>query len=226
MLLAALAQPTQYVPIDVSGEQLEANARALRHEVPGLDVAPVHGDYTGHLVLPRPPAEIGATLAFFPGSTLGNFEPSEARAFLARLRVLAGDRGMLVLGTDSNQDASSLVRAYDDRDGVTAAFDLNVLAHVNRTHAATFDLDRFVHRAVWNAERSRVEMHLVSQRAQHVRVGSELVAFASGESIVTEHCYKHSADVIASMIVRAGWDMSTVFVGNAARMRLWVAVAA
>ena len=226
MLLAALHEPVGYVPIDISGDQLDANARALRDEFSGLDVQPVHADYTAPLVIPRSPIAAARTLVFFPGSTLGNFEPDEALAFLSRLRALAGDGGALVLGTDSNRDPESLLRAYDDRDGVTAAFDLNVLAHVNRTHDASFVLDDFVHRARWRAARSRVEMHLVSRRSHDVRVAGETIRLTGGESIVTEHCYKHRPEVVSAMLVAAGWRVADVMIDRHDRIWLWLAVTA
>ncbi|HTR56530.1 MAG TPA: L-histidine N(alpha)-methyltransferase [Kofleriaceae bacterium] len=222
MLLAVLDDPAGYVPIDISGAQLEANARALRAEFAGLDVQPIHGDFTAPLELPDTPAA-ARTLVFFPGSTLGNFEPAEARAFLVRLHALAGDHGALLLGTDSNQDASSLLRAYDDAAGVTAAFDLNVLAHVNRSYDATFALDEFAHRATWTAERTRVEMQLVSRREQDVRVAAETFRFTAGETIVTEHCYKHGPETLAAMLAVAGWRVAEVAIDARERIRLWLA---
>jgi uncharacterized SAM-dependent methyltransferase len=133
---------------------------------------------------------------------------------------------MLVLGADANQDADQLLRAYDDSLGVTAAFDLNLLAHVNRTHAATFDLSAFMHRAVWDAQRSRIEMHLVSRRKQTVEVAGEPIAFERGEAIVTEHCYKHPPHVLARLLGDAGWTVGEPFVDAHGRMRLWLATRA
>jgi L-histidine Nalpha-methyltransferase len=223
MLLRALERPAGYVPIDISREQLEDNARTLRAEFSGLEVQPVCGDYTSPLELPRPARRPTRALAFFPGSTIGNFEPDDARAFLARLRTLAGPGGLLLLGADSNNDRESLERAYDDRERVTAAFNQNVLAHLNRTHGATFELDAFEHRAVWSAARSRVEMHLVSLRRQTARVGGELIRFERGEVIVTEHCYKHPRAVIASMLSAAGWRVFRTDPDPQGRMHLWMA---
>jgi uncharacterized SAM-dependent methyltransferase len=164
----------------------------------------------------------GTTLVFFPGSTIGNFEPDDARAFLARFRRLAGPGAMLVLGADANQDTEQLLRAYDDSQGVTAAFDLNMLTHINRTHAATFDVSAFMHRAVWDAQRSRIEMHLVSRRKQVVEVAGEPIAFERGEPIVTEHCYKHPPGVLSTLLRDAGWTVRDVFVDAHGRMRLWL----
>jgi dimethylhistidine N-methyltransferase len=222
-LLEALEAPAAYVPIDVSAEQLVCTAARLRADFPGLEVAPLAGDYTTKLTLPELRARFERTLVFFPGSTIGNFEPEDARDFLARFAVLAGPRAVLVLGADSTNDPDVLLRAYDDEEGVTAAFDLNLLAHVNRTHAATFELGNFTHRAVWNAARSRIEMHLVSRVRQSVRVGGETFHFARGESIVTEHCYKHPEQMVRTLLAQAGWTVREVFTGTPNPMRLWVA---
>jgi dimethylhistidine N-methyltransferase len=222
-LLAALDRPAGYTPIDVSGEQLDANARALRSEFPALDVQPVHADFTAPLALPAPRVACRRALVFFPGSTIGNFEPADARAFLSRFRALAGDGAALLLGADANQDRASLLSAYDDARGVTAAFDLNVLAHVNRTHDATFDLARFEHRARWDARATRVEMHLVSRVRQTVVVSGEPIEFADGEPIVTERCYKYTPAAMHELIEAAGWRASDVFPDPYGRMRLWLA---
>lgn len=224
MLLTMLERPASYVPIDVSREQLEHTAHALRAAFPAIEIQPLCGDYTRVLELPRPARVPARTVVFFPGSTIGNFEPAEARAFLARFGEVAGSGGMLLLGADSNGYVPSLVRAYDDSEGVTAEFDLNVLAHVNRTHAATFDLGAFVHRAVWNAARNRIEMHLVSQRRHTVYVRGTAIRFEEGESIVTEHCYKHPPATVAGLLAEAGWRLECVMRDGLARMHLWLAV--
>jgi L-histidine Nalpha-methyltransferase len=223
MLLGALERPASYVPIDVSLEQLETNARALRSEFPGLEVAPIHGDYTRAVRLPRMQREFSRTLFFFPGSTIGNFEPHDARSFLARFGEVAGAGALMLLGADSNADAAALRAAYDDPEGVTAEFNLNVLAHLNRTHGATFELDAFAHEVVWDATRSRLEMHLVSRRRQTVRVGERAFAFERDESIVTEHCYKHSPATLEALLAGAGWRVRTVMPDARGRMRLWLA---
>ncbi len=224
MLLSSLPSPSSYVPIDVAAEQLRDNAAALRREYPALEVQPVLGDYNGPLVLPEATRPFERALVFFPGSTIGNFEPEAAVRFLARFAALAGPGGMLLLGADSNQDPSSLVPAYDDAEGVTAAFDLNMLAHLNRSHRASFELDSFRHRAVWNARASRVEMHLVSQRAQEVNVGGHRISFERGEPIVTEHCYKHARPALQALLGRAGWRVVRVDSDARQRMGLWLAV--
>jgi len=226
MLLGALDAVATYVPIDVSADQLADNAAALRAEFPGLEVLPVLGDYTQAIEMPVSERQHERTLVFFPGSTIGNFEPEAARQFLRRLADLAGPDAMLLLGADANANRDELLRAYDDSEGVTAAFDLNVLAHINRTHGATFDLDQFMHRAVWNAAKSRIEMHLVSKRAQTVKVGGTTFTFARGEPIVTEHCYKHAPDALAQILRDSGWSVTRTFADPAQRMRLWLATSA
>ena len=222
LLLSALDRPGTYVPIDVAAEQLAETAAALRDAYPALEVLPLLGDYTRPLAMPPAKAR-GRTLVFFPGSTIGNFEPREARAFLAQLGRLAGPGALIAIGADGNADRAQLLRAYDDADGVTAAFDLNVLAHVNRTHGADFDLAQFRHRAIWNAARSRVEMHLVARRAQVVHVAGETFRFAAGEAIVTEHCYKHAPAALEQLLAGAGWRVRDSFVDPDGRMRLWIA---
>jgi dimethylhistidine N-methyltransferase len=221
-LLHALESPSSYVPIDVSREQLVRTAAALRALHTGLDVQPVVADYTQPFELPTPQHDWKNTLVFFPGSTIGNFEPSEAREFLARFATLAGPHGLLLLGADATRDPSTLLRAYDDELGVTAAFDKNVLAHVNRIHDGTFELDAFEHRAVWNARASRVEMHLVSTRQQLVRLGHDVVSLRAGESIITEHCYKHAPHAMQALLASAGWRCRQIFTATDYPMRLWL----
>jgi dimethylhistidine N-methyltransferase len=220
LLLEALAEPAGYVPIDVSGEQLAETARVLRRDFPALAVQPVEADYVASFALP---AYAGRSLVFFPGSTIGNFEPDDAAAFLARMGELAGPGAQLVLGADANRDPATLVPAYDDAAGITAEFDRNVLVHLNRTRGATFAVEQFVHRAVWNAEHSRIEMHLVSQRAQVVRIGALELRLEAGEPIVTEHCYKHAPERLAALLASAGWRVREVFTDPERRMHLWLA---
>ncbi len=221
-LLRALESPSCYVPIDVAAEQLQRTATALRLEHPGVDVQPVTADYTQPFTIPPPLRAWDRTLVFFPGSTIGNFDPAEAHAFLATFARLAGPRGLLLLGADATRDPAVLVRAYDDELGVTAAFNKNVLAHVNRVHGATFELDAFGHRAMWNAAASRVEMHLVSTRQQLVRVDHDAIAFRPDEPIVTEHCYKHAPAAMQALLASAGWKTRQVFTASDYPMRLWL----
>jgi dimethylhistidine N-methyltransferase len=223
LLLDALDRPASYVPIEVGAEQLAATVSALRADYPELDIAPVCGDYMQPLAIPAERRSTGRSLVFFPGSTIGNFELADAHAFLARFGAHAGDGALLVLGADSNGDADVLVRAYDDREGVTAEFDRNVLAHLNREHDADFDTSAFAHRAVWSARDHRIEMQLVSARDQIVHVEGARIALAAGEPIVTEHCYKYPPDAIAALLGDAGWRVREVFADARGWMRLWIA---
>jgi dimethylhistidine N-methyltransferase len=223
MLLDALAAPASYVPIDVEAEQLAVAADALRAAYPGLDVEPVRGDYLRALELPPPRGAHGRAVVFFPGSTIGNLDRDDARAFLARFGAYAGDGALLVLGADSNADVDALVRAYDDREGVTAEFDRNVLAHVNRAYGGDFDLSAFDHRAVWNAAQHRIEMQLVSARDHRVRIGGEEVTFARGEAIVTEHCHKYPPELVRAIVESAGWRVRDCYADARGWMRLWIA---
>ena len=222
MLLAALDRVATYVPVDVAEDQLAETAAILQHDFPEIEILPVLGDYTARLAIPASTREIQRTLVFFPGSTIGNFEPDEARRFLTELAAIAGPDAMLLMGADGNANREELLRAYDDSQGVTAAFDLNVLAHVNATHTANFDLEQFMHRAVWNAARSRIEMHLVSRRAQTVTVAGHPITFVRGEPIVTEHCYKYAPPALEAILRDAGWRVAETFVDSAQRMRLWL----
>jgi len=222
LLLRGLERPTSYVPIDVAHEQLQRVATELRAELRGVEIQPVVTDYTRPFTLPVLQREALRTLVFFPGSTIGNFEPGEARAFLAMLAQVAGNDRMLLLGADSTRDPHALARAYDDEEGVTAAFNKNVLAHLNRTRGASFELDGFAHRAIWNASASRVEMHLVSTRRQLVRIDGQIIAFAPGEPIVTEHCYKHTPDAMQALLTAAGWRPRQVYTSPEKPFRLWL----
>lgn len=219
-LLRALERPAGYVAIDVARDQLDHTAAALRAEHAELEVDTIAADFTRELVVPPSRRSIGRTVAFFPGSTIGNFEPFDAVAFLARLQRLVGPDGRLLLGADHTRDRARLVRAYDDADGVTAEFDRNVLVHLNRTRGATFDPVAFAHRAVWNELRSRVEMHLVSRRRQHVQVGDVAVELDAGEPIVTEYAYKHTPHAMRGILLSAGWQVRNVYARD--EVRLWL----
>jgi L-histidine Nalpha-methyltransferase len=179
-------------------------------------------DYMQPLVLPASAKGHLRTVVFFPGSTIGNFEPVEATAFLARLARLAGPHSLLILGADATRDEARLVRAYADEEGVTAAFNKNVLAHLNRKRGASFDLDAFEHRAVWNRHASRVEMHLVSLTDQVVRIDDQAIALTRGEPIVTEHCYKHAPAALQTFLHAAGWHTLNTISAADVPYRLWL----
>jgi len=204
LLLGELPALAAYVPVDISAEFLDEEAARLRQDFPRLEVIPAAADFTQPFALP--PAVIGRPRAgFFPGSTIGNFEPEEAEKFLRHAARILGAGAALIIGVDLVKDARILHAAYNDAAGVTAAFNLNVLARANRELGANFDLKAFAHQAFFNEAASRVEMHLVSRRSQTVRVLDRAFAFAPGETIHTENSYKHTLDGFARLAAKAGW---------------------
>ena len=209
-LLRHLDKLAAYVPVDVSGEFLEAQAGALRADFPHLSVEPVVADFTRDFDLPDTLSGMPRA-GFFPGSTIGNFEPAEAEASLRRFARILGSGAHLIVGVDLVKDARVLEAAYDDAQGVTAAFNLNLLTRINRELAGRFDLAGFAHRAVFNAGLSRIEMHLVSRAAQTVRVGSETFMFTEGETIHTESSYKYTLASFRALAERAGWSWLTAW---------------
>lgn len=219
VLLDALDHPAAYVPIDISRTQLDGVAKELAADYPHVPVHPTCADYTARLRLGVLPA--GARrLAFFPGSTIGNFHPAEATAFLGRVRRAVGRDGALVLGVDRRKDPRVLHAAYNDASGVTAAFNLNVLSRINRELAADFDLARFAHRAFFNRDASRIEMHLESTARQFVVVAGEVVAFARGETIWTESSYKYDLRRLESLVSAAGFSIAHLWTDS--QERFWV----
>lgn len=204
LLLDRLDGLSTYVPIDVSSEFLDATAETLAADYPALPITPVVGDFTRPLDLPAP---TGPRVVFFPGSTLGNLNNETASALLRQVRGWSGVHAF-ILGIDLVKDADILVRAYDDSAGVTAAFNLNLLQRMNREIGTDFDTGRFSHRAVWNADAARVEMHLVSGGDQIVRIGDRDVPFAAGETIHTENSRKFTPQTLKALIEPTGWKTS------------------
>jgi dimethylhistidine N-methyltransferase len=204
ILLDAIEEPALYAPVDISRDHLLDAAARLSIDYPGLTVIPVAADYVQGFPLPQGiPA--GRLLAFFPGSTIGNFRPAEALGFLDRLGRRLGVGGRLLIGVDLRKDRHVLERAYDDARGVTAAFNLNLLARINRELGGTFDLARFSHRAHYDLARGRIEMHLVSRARQVARVAGHSFLFRDGETIHTENSYKYSVAGFRRLAARAGW---------------------
>jgi dimethylhistidine N-methyltransferase len=210
LLLDHLGHAAGYVPVDISREFLAAQAAALQRTAPGLRVLPVAADFTRPFKLPA--ATRGHPLAgFFPGSTLGNFDPAEASDFLRHVGQILGDGATLIIGIDLRKDAAVLEAAYDDAAGVTAAFNRNLLVRANRELGADFDLAAFRHRALFNAACGRVEMHLVSEKAQVVHIRGRRFAFAAGESIRTECSYKYTVAGFRKLAAAAGWRPKAVW---------------
>lgn len=204
LLLEHLTEPVAYVPVDISREHLINSADRLNRQYPLLEVLPVCADFNQTFEVPVPARPAARTAVYFPGSTLGNFPPGEAAALLRHMRRLAGSGGALLVGIDLRKDKAVLERAYDDAAGVTARFNLNLLTRLNRELDADFDLNRFHHRALFNEQESCIEMHLVSAKAQSVRVAGETFDFRAGEHILSERSYKHTPEGFAALVARAG----------------------
>jgi dimethylhistidine N-methyltransferase len=210
-LLQALDDPAGYVPVEISREHLLESVARLQMEFPSLEILPVCADFTSEFEIPHPARPERRRLVYFPGSTIGNFDVDEAAALMAAMHYKAGAGGALLIGVDLRKDPLVLERAYNDSAGVTAAFNLNLLHRINRELGADFDVAAFRHRAAWNPDESRIEMHLISDRDQEVRLGNELARFAAGESIVTEHSYKFTFGSFAALAERAGWKVVRVW---------------
>ncbi|MGH8455092.1 MAG: L-histidine N(alpha)-methyltransferase, partial [Nevskiales bacterium] len=205
LLLDVLQEPCAYVPVDISREHLANAASRINAAYPALEVLPVSADFTRPFRLPVPKRGASRVMVYFPGSTIGNFEPMAAMRLLGLIRTLAGSGGALLIGVDLKKDLSVLDAAYNDAAGVTARFNRNMLAHVNRLVDAEFDPASFDHHAFYNARAGRIEMHLVSRGPQRIQVAGEAVEFAAGESIHTENSYKYSLGEFAELARRAGF---------------------
>ena len=204
-LLKHLPDPVGYVPIDISSEYLRKAAQRLARDFPFLRIVPVVGDFSDSLELPKIPA--ARRVVYLPGSTIGNLQPDEADDLLDQFAQLVGTGGRLILGVDLRKDPSILERAYNDASGVTAAFNRNLLQRINRELGADFDVTAFRHLAFYNIERSRIEMHLVSVRAQDVQIADCRFPFRIGESIRTEHSYKYDVAELARRALARGFRL-------------------
>jgi dimethylhistidine N-methyltransferase len=210
ILLDALTGPATYVPVEISRSHLNMAADDLKRRYPHLRVLPVCADFTHPFSLPRS-IESQRRLVFFPGSTLGNYYRDEAVELLRLMGRLAGPDGQVLVGADLRKDAGIVEPAYNDAAGVTAAFNLNVLTRLNKEFDADFDVNAFEHRAPWVAAESRIEMHLVSHRAQTVRIGEQTIELAQGESIWTESCHKYDCEQFAALAAAAGLAVDEVW---------------
>jgi dimethylhistidine N-methyltransferase len=204
ILLDRLPALEAYVPVDISGEYLARSASALTKDYPNIPIVPVAADYSRPFELPRTGAST-RTVVYFPGSTIGNLLPSEARQFLKVVARLAGPRGGLLIGVDLKKDPRILHAAYNDPEGVTAAFNLNLLSRINRELGGDFDLRRFRHEAFYDPRHGRIEMQLVSLARQIVRVGRSRFPFAEGEPITTEYSYKYDLGEFEKVAAPAGF---------------------
>ncbi|MBI3430802.1 MAG: L-histidine N(alpha)-methyltransferase [Hydrogenophilales bacterium] len=207
LLLDAL-HPTHLTVIDIAGGPLAAAAQAVSRDYPKLAVTALAMDFLSDLEAAAPWLPAGRRLVYYPGSSIGNFPPDAATALLARFRQLAGAAGQLLIGFDLKKDPQQLHAAYNDAAGITAAFNLNLLARLNRELGADFDLAGFRHYAFYNPVEGRIEMHLVSLAEQDVTVAGERFHFALGETLHTEHSYKFRCDEFGILASRAGWHLA------------------
>ncbi|MGA0394164.1 MAG: L-histidine N(alpha)-methyltransferase [Rhodospirillales bacterium] len=206
IVLNALEQPAAFIAVDISREHLLQATEALADDLSGLDVHAVCADFTKPFELPAiKAAENGKAVVFFPGSSIGNFDQEGAVDFLANAASLVGSGGGLVIGVDLKKDTAVLNAAYDDAAGVTAAFNLNLLTRINRELNGTFDVSSFSHRAFYNEDLGRIEMHLVSSRVQTAKVGGKPFKFIAGETIHTENSYKYTVDEFQEIGRKAGF---------------------
>jgi dimethylhistidine N-methyltransferase len=204
-------QPCAYVPMDISHDHLRVAAQEVAVEYPWLEVHAACTDFTRLMTLP-PDSPEGRRLAFFPGSSIGNFDPQAAVGFLGMIADMVGPGGQLLIGVDLKKDTAILEAAYDDTRGVTAAFNLNLLARINRELGANFDLAQWRHKALYNEIQGRIEMHLVSRVAQQVNLLGQTFRFAEGETIHTENSYKYSVAEFRDLASQAGFTTDTVWV--------------
>src|SRR5476649_2922534 len=205
-ILLRVAPPlAAYVPVDICGEMVEQEAAELRPDFPQLKVLPVTADICFPFELPPEAKAAAARVGFFPGSTIGNFEPHEASAFLRNAAQILGAGATLIVGADLIKDADILNAAYNDKDGVTAKFNLNLLVRINRELRGTFKLDTFEHHAFYNRERNRIEMHLASLKRQKVKVAGEQFDFFFGDTMPTENSYKYSVESLGALARGVGW---------------------
>ena len=205
ILLSVAPKLAAYVPVDICGEMIEQEAAELRSDFPQLKVLPVTADICKPFELPEEAKQAAVRIGFFPGSTIGNFEPHEASGFLRNAANILGPGSSLIVGADLIKSADVLNAAYNDAQGVTAQFNLNLLTRINRELGGTFQLSTFEHHAFYNRERHRVEMHLASLKRQKVRVAGETIEFRAGETIHTENSYKYSVESLAALARGVGW---------------------
>ena len=203
-----------YVPIDVAASALEGMVYRLALSRPALSVYPIVADFLRPFPMPSAITDL-PKFGFFPGSTIGNFDLETARSFLTQARGVLGKKAKFLVGVDLVKDSSILLPAYNDEKGVTAAFNLNILSHMNREFGADFDPTAFEHRAIWNGVSSRIEMHLVSRWQQSIDVANTTIYLAAGESIHTENSYKYTVQGFITMANMAGWSSESVLVDDA-----------
>lgn len=214
VLLDHLRSPAAYLPVDIARDFLRASADAIAAEYPDLPVQPVCADFTGplaHHLANHHTLSARRTIVYFPGSTIGNFPDPDAVALLTNIAALLGDHGGLLIGVDLRKDIAILERAYNDSQGVTAAFNKNLLVRLNRELAADFAVEQFTHHAHYDREFGRIEMQLISRRRQAVHIAGQRIEFREGEPIVTEHSHKYTLAGFAALAAAAGLHVRQVW---------------
>jgi dimethylhistidine N-methyltransferase len=211
ILLEELDRPAVYVPIDISKEQLEKSSARFHKMFPTLQILPIAADYLEPFELPLPRHLSSRSVVYFPGSTIGNFEPDDASEFLSRLVDLVGDGGGLLIGVDLQKDSHVIERAYNDSAGVTAKFNKNLLGRINRELDADFDLAHWQHYAIYNPTEGRIEIYLLSEADQSVQIGERTFQFRAGEKILTEYSYKHTINGFTMLARHAGFEFQQVW---------------
>ena len=215
ILIEALETPAVYIPVDISEKQLRESTALFQKIFPDLEILPVCADYLQRIVLPSPRRNRARKIVYFPGSTIGNFEPAEALEFLHRIANVCRGGGGLLIGVDLKKDRQVLEAAYNDRAGITAQFNLNLLERVNRELGADFDLDQWQHRAIYNSNAGRIEMHLMSEIDQFVHLGQHKFHFRRGDKIITEFSYKYLPEEFAALAGKAGFAFVRMWTDNA-----------
>jgi len=215
LLLDELHAPIAYVPVDISKEQLRQSSAQFRKLFPDLEVLPVCADYLQPVTLPTPKRKPARKVIYFPGSTIGNFEPGVALDFLQRIGRVSEEEGGLLIGVDLQKDRRILESAYNDAQGVTAQFNINLLVRANRELGADFDLNYWKHRAIYNAEMGRIEMHLISGADQTIHIADHEFHFDAGEKIVTEYSYKHTLEGFSALAARADFRLTHMWTDDA-----------
>jgi len=214
ILIDALDRPAVYMPVDISEKQLYESAALFRKVFPDLEVLPVCADYLQPVVLPAPRRNASRKIVYFPGSTLGNFEPDEAADFLRRIARLCGEGGGLLIGVDLQKERGLIEAAYNDTQGVTAEFNLNLLVRVNRELGADFDLKGWRHRAIYNSSEGRIEMYLISEKPQVVHINGHAFSFRPGVKILTEYSYKHTPESFSKLASSVGFEFEKMWTGE------------
>lgn len=206
LLLQALHTPSYYIPIDIAGEYLVEMSARLHQEFPLMQIAPIAADFMQPIALPKLPIET-PILGFLAGSTIGNLSEEEAIHFLSHTRKTLGDKGQFLIGIDRVKSPEILIQAYNDPEGITAQFNLNLLVRANKELEADFDLTSFQHQAIWNPTKNRIEMHLVSTKAQKVTISGKEFYFNPGETIHTENSQKYTLESFTTLAKLGGWNI-------------------